>query len=228
MSRDTGSLELAHARIAARWGARPDDAAWRRIEATHDLDAMLALARASALAQWLGGIEAGTGLHRTEQLLRERWRQRVDEVADWMPAAWQPALRWCAELVDLPGLQPWARRRPLPDGAGASAAADAPALLARWRARWRQLLPRDRGLEAIEHRLVPLLEAQRRVFAAPGTVDGWALRRELQGRLVLLWRRHPAEPVEAFVHLALCAIELERLRGEITRRAAFPLLELAA
>jgi len=228
LSRDTGSLELAHARIAARWGARPDDAAWRRIETTHDLDAMLALARTGALAQWLGGIEARTGLQRTERLLRERWRQGVDEVAAWMPAAWQPALRWCAELVDLPGLQPWARRRPLPDWAGASAAADAVALLARWQARWRQLLPRDRGRAVVEHRLVPLLEAHRRAFAAPGSVDGWALRRELQGRLVLLWRRHAAEPVEAFVHLALCAIELERLRGEITRRAAFPLLELAA
>lgn len=231
MTRDTGSLELAHARIAARWGARPDDALWRRIEATHDLDAMLALARASSLAQWLGGIEAGTGLHATEQRLRERWRERVAEVAAWMPAAWQPALGGCAELLDLPGLQSWARGRPLPDWASSArglAQADGPALLTRWLSRWRQLLPRNGEREVIEQQLLPLLEAHRRAFAAPHTVDGWALRRELQGRLVGLLRRHAAEPVTAFAYLALCALELERLRGEIARRAAFPLRELAA
>lgn len=231
MNRDTGSLELAHARIAARWGARPDDALWRRIETTHDLDAMLALARASSLAQWLGGIEAGTGLHATEQRLRQHWRQRVHEVATWMPTAWQPALLWCAELIELPGLQPWAHSRPLPAWVVAQAGAQGtggPALLALWLARWRLLLPREGGRLAIEQRLLPLLEAHRRAFVALQTADGWALRRELQARLVLLLRRHAVEPLEAFAYLALCAVELERLRGEITRRAAFPLRELAA
>jgi hypothetical protein len=231
VTRDTGSLELAHARIAARWGARPDDALWRRIETTHDLDAMLALARASSLVQWLGSIEAGTGLHATEQLLRQRWRQRADEVAAWMPPAWQPSLRWCAELIELPGLQPWARGRPLPAWATTHAKTGddgSATLLERWLARWRQLLPRHGGRAAIERHLLPLLEGHRRAFAAPHTVDGWALRRELQARLVLLLRRHAVEPVEAFVYLALCAVELERLRGEITRRAAFPSRDLAA
>lgn len=231
MTRDTGSLELAHARIAARWGLRPDEALWRRIETTHDLAAVLTLARASSLGQWIGGIEAGTGLHATEQLLQQRWRQRVDEVAAWMPTAWQPSLRWCAELIELPGLQPWARGRALPAWATAGAAAEDPdgaALLARWLVRWRQLLPRDGGRAAVAQQLLPLLQAHRRAFAAPHTVDGWALRRELQARLVGLLRRHAAEPVGAFVYLALCAVELERLRGEITRRAAFPLRELAA
>jgi len=230
LTRDTGSLELAHARIAARWGSRPDDALWRRIEATHDLSAVLALARTSSLSQWLGGIDAGTGLHAVERLLRERWRQRVDEVAAWMPMPWQPALRWCAELIELPGEQPWvvdpARpARHAPDAAGDKQAV---ALLARWQVRWRQLLPRDGGCETVERALVPLLEAHRRAFAAPHSVDGWALRRALQARLVLLLRRHAAEPVAAFVYLALCALELERLRGEIVRRAAFPSRELAA
>jgi hypothetical protein len=231
MTPDTGSLELAHARIAARWGARPDDAQWRRIEATHDLEAVLALARSTSLVQWLGGIEAGTGLHAAEQVLRERWRRRVDEVAAWMPSAWQPSLRWCAELIDLPGLQPWAPRRPRPAWATPDAAADVDggaALLARWLDRWRRWLPRHGARAAIERQLLPLLEGHRRAFAAPQTVDGWALRRELQGRLVLLLRRHAGEPVEAFAYLALCAIELERLRGEITRRAAFPSRDLTA
>jgi hypothetical protein len=45
---------------------------------------------------------------------------------------------------------------------------------------------------------------------------------------VLLWRRHPAEPMGGFIHLALTAIEGERLRGEWVRRAAFPDRGLAA
>lgn len=234
MTRDTGSLELAHARIAARWGSRPDDALWRRIEATHELAAVLTLARASSLSRWLGGIDAGTGLHTIERLLRERWRQRVNEVAAWMPMPWQPALHWCAELIELPGEQPWAGDparsvRHAPEaGAGDKDAEEAAALLARWLARWRRLLPHDGGRETLERTLVPLLEGHRRAFAAPHTADGWALRRELQAKLVALLRRHAAEPVAAFVYLALCALELERLRGEITRRAAFPTRELAA
>jgi hypothetical protein len=90
------------------------------------------------------------------------------------------------------------------------------------------MLVRQGGRAVIERQLLPLLEDHRRAFAAPHTVDGWALRRELQARLVLLLRRHAVEPVEAFAYLALCAVELERLRGEITRRAAFPQRELAA
>lgn len=231
MNRDAGSLELAHARIAARWGARPDDALWRRIETTHDLGAVLALARASSLAWWLRGIEAGTRLHDIERLLRARWPQRARELAAWMPAAWQPPLLWCAKLIDLPGLQPWVRSGPLPAWAMMRAGqrdADGSALLALWLARWRALLPRDAGREAIEQRLLPLLETHRIAFAAPQAVDGWALRRELQARLVGLLRRHAVEPLEGFAYLALCALELERLRGEIARRAAFPLRELAA
>jgi hypothetical protein len=229
MNRDTGSLELAHARIGARWGARPDEALWRRIETTRDLDAMLALARGSALGWWLGALDAGAGLHRIERTLRERWRERIAEVAGWMPAAWQEALRWCARLIDLPALQPWAPSQALPAWADAgSPPADAAVLLRRWLVQWRLRLPRADGREAIERQLVPLVERHLRAFAAPGAADGWALRRALQERLVLLWRRHPAEPVGAFVYLGLSALELERLRGEITRRAAFPLREPAA
>jgi hypothetical protein len=35
--------------------------------------------------------------HAAGQLLQQRRRQRVDQVAAWMPTAWAPSLRWRAE-----------------------------------------------------------------------------------------------------------------------------------
>ena len=104
-----GSLEYAHARIWARHGQRPDGALWRRSETTREFAAVLELARGSALAGWLEGIAPGAGVHAVEAALRRHWRERVAEVASWMPAAWQPAIAWCGVLVDLPALQHLAR-----------------------------------------------------------------------------------------------------------------------
>jgi hypothetical protein len=58
--------------------------------------------------------------------------------------------------------------------------------------------------------------------------DGWPLRRTLQARLTLLFRRAMLDPAAAFAYLALTALDLERLRGELLRRAAFPALVAAS
>lgn len=109
MRANTGSLEYAHARIGARWGARPDAAAWRRIEITRDLPAMLDLARRGALARWLHGVAADSSLHAIEAALRRRWRGAVTELADWMAPDWHDAIAWCTRLADLAAVQHWAR-----------------------------------------------------------------------------------------------------------------------
>jgi hypothetical protein len=70
---DAGSLELAHARIWARHGERPDEALWRRIEAAREFAAVLDIARGSALARWLEGL-GRTDMHAIELALRCRWR----------------------------------------------------------------------------------------------------------------------------------------------------------
>ena len=95
-------------------------------------------------------------------------------------------------------------------------------LLPLWRAEWHRRLPRAAVSQGIDTHLVPLLMQHASAFAAPQAVDGWALRRQLQSRLVLLLRRTLIEPATAFVDLALSALECERLRGELVRRAAFP------
>ena len=57
-------------------------------------------------------------------------------------------------------------------------------------------------------------------FAAAPPGPGGPLRRALQARLSLLLRRAALEPAAAFIHLALCALDLERLRGELLRARA--------
>lgn len=241
----TGSIELAQARIGARWGEGPSDATWRRIEATRDIAGVLDIARNDpALARWVEGIGADAALHALERTLRRHARERVAELCRWMPAAWQPAVAWCALLPDLPALQHLARGdaapawmqddralRPCLDGRPwhdarlallTSARADPAGLLTRWRERWRTLLPRDGGRTRIEHELLPLLEAHAVAFASARTVDGRAARAALRERLVLLMRRAVSEPVVAFVYLATQLLDFERLRGELVQRAAFP------
>lgn len=253
MRPDTGSLEYAHARIGARWGARPDAGAWRRIEVTRDLPAMLDLARRGSLARWLHGVAADSGLHAIEAALRRRWREAVAELGAWMAPEWRDAIAWCAHLADLAAVQHWARGdapqaswladddilRSLDAAADAATPARASALDIAWRtllrdargepaavashwlAAWRALLPEGPGRRTIEQTLVPLLHRHAQDFAAPPSIDGWGQRRALQARLVALWRRHPVEPVAVFAHLALQAIEFERLRAEVIGRAAF-------
>ncbi|MBE0547050.1 MAG: hypothetical protein IH627_05180 [Rubrivivax sp.] len=240
-----GSLEYAHARIWARHGQRPDDGLWRRIEATRELATLLELARGSSLACWVAGVGPAADVHAIEAAVRRHWRERVAEVASWMAPAWSRAILWCGVLVDLPVLQHLARGgaalewmtedpqlRGLVDGSLPASAplrtlleaarAEPQRLLPLWRAAWQRCLPRTAGRDAVEDRLMPLLASHAAAFGGPQTVDGWALRRSLQTRLVLLLRRTLAEPATAFIYLALSALEFERVRGELLRRAAFP------
>jgi hypothetical protein len=103
-----------------------------------------------------------------------------------------------------------------------AARADPQRVLSLWREAWQRCLPRTGERQAVEARLAPLLSSHAAAFGSPEAVDGWALRRQLQARLILLLRRTLAEPATAFIYLALSALEFERVRGELLRRAAFP------
>jgi hypothetical protein len=104
-------------------------------------------------------------------------------------------------------------------------ARDTDALIDRWRTEWRRRLPRSHRREA------PLLDELARVLsrhvadmraAQPG--DATPIVRALAARLERLYRRAVLEPTAAFAYLALAALDLGRLRGEIVRRALFPTL----
>ena len=271
-----GSLEYAHARLWARYGARPDDAAWRRVEHARELAGLVDVARASAFRHWITGIDATATPHRIEAALRDRWRDLVFEVASWMPDEWQAAVRWCAVVVDLPAIQhlarggtalPWMRDEPIyrdliwpktgysgaapvagPLAPLAAAWADPDRTARAWRDEWQRRLPRRADDEdslaelpsrsALRHsplgRPGGLMGALERELAShwralhdPSLGDGVALRRALQARLAVLFRRAMHDPAATFIFLAQIALDLERLRGELVRRAAFPGLPLA-
>jgi hypothetical protein len=248
---DAGSLEYAHARLWARNGLRPDESAWHSLEVVRDFAALIETARRiPVFRDWTARIGPDADAHDVEAVLRATWRTLVAEVAQWMPLAWQPAVLWCAVLIDLPVVQylsrgghslRWIDRDPiyrdLASGAPAAlvvAGSLAPLspfvdrpdeLLNGWHAEWRRRLPRD---SETQRSLVRLLRAHRRRLADAAIAEGTALRRELQRRLVILFRRALADPSAAFIFLALCALDLERLRGELLRRVAFPRVALAA
>ena len=248
-----GSLEFAQARVHARQGQRADDATWQRLETTRDYAALLEVARQSVLRPWLSGITSPGQVRQIEAALRGHWRAAVAEAAAWMPAAWQPALSWCAVLPDLPLLQhlarggdaaPWMADDAVWRLLAAAPAAEQAALLAAgpcaalaaawarpdelpqaWLAEWRRRLPGGPGSADTDdslRQLGGLLRAHAEAFVAAPPGPGALLRRALQGRLVQLLHRVALQPAVAFIHLALCALDFERLRGELLVRALFP------
>jgi hypothetical protein len=129
-----------------------------------------------------------------------------------------------------------------PSRASVLAAGPAGALAAAWTApddagrawllEWRKRVPRrvrartagatpDSAGASLEA-LVRVLRDHAKVFGVAAPSQGWALRGALRSRLVQLLRRSALQPAMAFVHLALCALDLERLRAELLRRLLLP------
>ena len=97
-------MDYALSRLQARFGERPDESLWQRLEGAREPAAALELAQSCGLRRWVTGITAHADSHKLEHALRARWRECVTEIATWMPHRWQPALLWTRELVDLPAL----------------------------------------------------------------------------------------------------------------------------
>lgn len=248
---ECGSLDFAQARLQSRHGQRAGDLDWQRLETAREFGLLLDAARASPLRPWVAGLTAQATSSEIEAALLAHWRALVAEVGAWMPPAWRPALDWCAVLPQLPALQhllrggepaAWMhddadlralcaapvndRRQALVAGAWGALALDGPApasLAHAWWAEWARRLPQppgpaDDSLRAV----VAALRSHCAAFATAPPGPGGLLRQSLRARLLLLWRRATLEPGLAFIHVALCAIDLERLRGELLRRALFP------
>jgi hypothetical protein len=251
-----GSLEYAQARLSARYSERPDELAWRRIEHVRTLPALLDAARTTALRAWLAGIAPLGTPHEIEPALRERWRTLVAEIASWMPEEWQHAVRWCATLADLPVFQhlarggaalPWMRDDPVyremceRESAGfgmapvsgplaplADAWRDPDRIGTLWLAEWRRRTPQREGDgHTVQDAVGRVLAAHLSALRDSSLRSSTALRRTLQARLETLFRRAMLDPAAAFAFLALAFLDLERFRGEVLRRAAFPGLPLA-
>jgi len=251
-----GDLDYALARVAARFGERPGEAAWRSLTVIRGMPALLDVARSSSFRRWVAGIALEADPHAIEAALRANRRVLVDEVRLWMPAEWQAAIAWAGVLVELPVAQYLARGgAPLPwmgddavfgdlahdahdaqapgaDGPLAALAAtwsEPDGLVRAWRAEWQRRIPAaarsDRALLDAFARVVAQHHA---ALAEPAARDGVLPRRTLVSRLALLYRHAISDPAAAFIFLALSALDMERLRGELLRRAIFPRFGVAS
>lgn len=247
-----GDMDYAQARLSARFGEHPDEVAWRSIEMIRALPALLDAARRLPFRRWLGSITSDSEPHAIEAAFVAQWRAQVREVWRWMPEAWRAAIEWAGVLAELPVLEylarggtglPWMREDPVygplcgeiaaPPGAGLlaplAAGWDQPdGLFRAWRKEWMRRVPHSAlAASAVIDACGGALASYRQAIGRASQADGAALRSALVVRLAWLFRRAMLDPASAFIFLALCALDLERLRGELLRRAIFPGFGLA-
>lgn len=247
---NTERFAYAQARIQARHGMRPQEAVWRRLASSGDLVSFLQAARGTPLRPWIDGIQSAPGSHAIELHLRRQFRGYVEDVARWLPANWRAPVLWIRYLPDLPALQQLLKDETVPawlredpdlgkfvggDHAGSAGLlrstelaclADAnsqniPLYLA-WFEHWRRLWPGGQSVHAGLLALARII--QNHIHAelkAPLSSDS-DHREWLAAGLNSVFRRYSFEPAAACAHLGLVALDLQRLRAELVRRALFP------
>jgi hypothetical protein len=244
-----GNIEYALTRVQSQYGNRPDSSEWRRLEASHDLGQYLAAARGSIFGPWVATLDRSREVHVIERSLRCAWRSYVRTIAAWHPQPWQPWLAWLEWLPTLgliallehagpvpawlladPILGPAVRRasaeRPVAVK-GTALAVFEPAIAGRvpladlWLARWRELRPPiDAFTEQLLASVSRTVQEYSRMLALEGA-DAVALRDQLRERLNKLFRAAAGTLVATLCHLALMALDFERLRGGLVNRALF-------
>ena len=216
-------MEYAQARMQARFGARPGPQAWRELDAASELRAYLDAARGTSLKRWVSGIEPGADLHAIDSALRARFESHIAEVAHWLPQEWRSAALWLLNVLDLSAIQQsgsepdFLRRYRKKARARAAQGNEArAAFLEEWTRRWpAQDEESLRGMQCIAATIAKHLER----FARTSVRDAWHERSLLERELRRLFRRFALKPEAAFCHLALVALDLERLRAALVRRA---------
>jgi hypothetical protein len=217
-------MEYAQARIQSRFGARPTAELWHGLDAAPGLEAYLDAVRGSSLQRWVSGIEPGADLHGIDSGLRARLEAHIAEVARWLPQEWRPAVLWLLRLFDLPAIQQ--------PGSGEApdflrhhrknarrAALQGSEVRAAFLEEWMRRRPaRDReslrGMQRIADTVAGHLER----FARSSVRDAWPERARLERDLRRLFRDSALRPEAAFCHLALVALDLERLRAGLVWR----------
>lgn len=243
-------FHYGQARLQARHGQRLDEESWRRLAAIPGFAVFLKQARETPLARWLQSVGADAGHEETDRALRLRFREHVAEVARWLPEAWQPAVRWIATLVDLAALAhvsaghppaPWMLRDPrlAPLCQGGADWGEYDPLIRRWRRgdpparawldHWQSLWPRESRSDRPLLSLLALLhQAGSALAGEQDAAAGRAIHQQLASQLEGRFRHLLFHPGVAFVHLALVALEMARLRGALCRRLLFTASPTAA
>ena len=241
----------AQTRIQAHHAAFPGEAQWQRLEAITNTEHLLETLRNSPLRPWVIGLNAQMDVHRLEQTFRTLFREYVNAVASWQPREWRVAVQWVKRLADIAALEhllehpviaEWIRSDP----ALRPFALDDPDLRARalrnseyapmiqgwregpqglasgWYRHWQTLWPQT---SAAEHRTLEWLTVQianqQEMLASGELHSSRPARQKLMAVLIPEFRRRTFQPAAAFLHLAIMAIHLERLRGSLLQLLLF-------
>ena len=247
--RSTPRWSYVQARLQARHGERLQEPDWRAIEAARSIDEFIARARVSALRSFTERIDAQMSSHAVERMLRDSWRVYVAELADWVPAAWRQAVLWTSLLPELPivdgllrGEAPeWIKQDPAfaelakvdlrkrkvasessPLDLLVASSGRGKTLAASWCSHWRSLWPRPWADKRALLDLAATIHAHvERLDSADPQQTSAPYRRDLADKLTRMFRRHGGSSAAVFCHLALVALDLERLRGDLIRRRLF-------
>lgn len=215
-------------RLQARYARLPEEPLWLHLGALKELASFLEEARSTPLVQWISGLSASSDLMDMDRHLEGRLVQTIREVAGWFDDAWKPAVIWLTTLLHLPDLEHLERNGKAAEGVVSSLllegmqqkAGEQPDLLDAWNKAWRSRWPGDtyRNLKGM-NAFADLVEKHQQAFPALPVQAAWQSRRELESRLRFYFRRHLLQPGAAFAYLALVSLMLERLRGELIKRA---------
>ncbi|MFP3945046.1 MAG: hypothetical protein ACLFWF_14205, partial [Alphaproteobacteria bacterium] len=98
----SGDFVYAQPRLQARHAAMPGPFLWQEMEQTADFGQFLQSVRTTALGSAVDGFGAASSIDDMEIELRRVFAARIDEMAAWLPEAWQPAMQFVRTLVWLP------------------------------------------------------------------------------------------------------------------------------
>ena len=250
MSADIG-FGYAQARLHACLARLPSESDWERLAATRTLASFLEEARVGVFGGWVKGLSAHSRPRDLERGVRELGLEQIERLAHWVPPPWRSAVAWTAWLPWLPLIESLSRgetppavlaqenpsalsRAPpetlvhgLTDDAGwreLVGPMEAAGVGERWRSGWRARWPGiGSDARARLEALARLIEQHLATFRASRPESAWETRRLLRAALRLSFHRNPLQPAAVFVYLGILWLDLERLRGELVRRALFGL-----
>lgn len=241
----TGLSDFAYAqaRLQSRYGKRADAHLWLKLHNIHDLTSYLQAAQQTPLRTWVLGISATHSSHHIELALRQKFRRHVDEVAAWLPAAWEAPLQWIKRLADLPVLQYLLAGNPPMDwmksdpeikaftdsdpalrlqamqeagcGSLVSAWQQGDSMLIGWLAYWNQTRPQTKAYNNGLQDVEQLLNASPTGAAMPVEHDA------MEAKLSTIFRRYTFQPAAVCAYLAIIAIDIRRVRADLMQRSLF-------
>lgn len=225
---------------------------WQRLSAVRDANAFLAAVLRKPLHASLSALSANLGLHEVEGLLRTVYRRMVNEVADWMPTEWRPAVKCVTVLADLPAIQflikggdayAWMRddtslREYLPNPALQSDHAYASMQFAKflkressvdslvdiWVRYWHTLWPpmADAILKQLLGLEAIVMQGKQRLAEIKIQISQPEID-TTEREFIRIFRQQLQTPAAAFAYLGLSWLELARIRaGLLERRLAAP------